>query len=348
MNVKILLLLGVVLTFGSVAVAQNSSNPAPAKRPVAIVAGQPIYEEELAPLTAGEMQQLRNKEYEIKSQALDDLINRKVVLAEATKQGITAVKLIEQEVDSKVPEPTEAEIQAFYKEHKDQVNRPLEEIKTQVHDALKKATLQQARQEYFQRLRQESKVSILLRPPVLDIGYDPARVRGDPKAPVTIVEFSDFQCPFCLRAYPTMKEMMVKYAGRIKWAYRDFPLRDGHPLAQTAAEAARCANEQGKFWEYHDLLFSNPDKLDLKGLTEEARVLKLDQKSFESCLASGKFKPDIEADLQAGIKAGITGTPAFFINGVLVSGAQPPSVFEKAIDAELAKIEPQIATHRQD
>src|SRR5205085_9678921 len=114
--------------------------------------------------------------------------------------------------------------------------------------------------------------------------------------------------------------------------------------AEQASEAAWCARDQGKFWEYHDLLFSNPAKLDQGGLIEHARKLRLDEKLFSSCLGSGKFRMNVEGDLQAGSKAGVTGTPAFFINGILLTGAQPVSVFEKTIDAELARVERQHAS----
>jgi protein-disulfide isomerase len=187
-------------------------------------------------------------------------------------------------------------------------------------------------------LRHQAEVSIYLSPPKLDIGYDPGRVRGTPDAPITIVEFSDFQCPFCRSAYPIVKELLSKYQGRIKLAYRDFPLEQIHSQAELAAEAAWCAREQGKFWEYHDLLFTNPEKLAPAGLTEHARTLQLDEKLFTTCLSNGKFRANVEGDLQAGTQAGVTGTPAFFINGILLTGAQPISVFEKAIDGELVRV----------
>ena len=148
---------------------------------------------------------------------------------------------------------------------------------------------------------------------------------------VTIVEFSDFQCPFCRKAYAVVKEVLSNHEGQVKVAYRDFPLRQIHPQAQIAAEAGRCAMEQGKFWQYHDRLFENQNKLD-----EHATGLGLNPKQFETCLDSGKYSAQIEEDVQAGNRLGVTGTPAFFINGVLVSGAQPASVFENRIAAELA------------
>ncbi len=161
-------------------------------------------------------------------------------------------------------------------------------------------------------------------------------LRGSPKATVVIVEFSDFQCPFCRQVQPTLKNLLAKYEGRVSLAYRDFPLREIHPQAQSAAEAARCAGEQGQFWPYHDLLFAHPEKLNREGLVEHARSLKLDEKQFDSCLSSGKFKAQIEEDLQQGLRAGVNGTPGFFINGISLSGAQPQAIFDRFIQIELA------------
>lgn len=310
----------------------------PAREPVAIVAGKPVYENELTPLMAEQLQQLRNQEYEIKSRALEKLINQRLLEAAGKEKGVPADKIVELEVDSKLGEPTDSEVQAFYLGQKDRMSRPFDDVKAELRQALKQTRLQQAREDYMQRLWHDADVGILLAPPKTEMGFDPSRLRGDPKASVTIVEFSDFQCPYCRESYPIMKDLLLKYPGQIKIAYRDFPLRESHPHAQMAAEAARCANEQGKFWEYHDLLFSNPEKLDRAGLLQQAHALKLDDKLFESCLDSGKFRAAIDEDIRAGTGAHVEGTPAFFINGVLLSGVQSESVFESKIHAELTRI----------
>jgi protein-disulfide isomerase len=197
-------------------------------------------------------------------------------------------------------------------------------------------TVLTARQVYADSLRAKIDVAVLLRPPSVNVAYDPARVKGDPKAPITIVEFSDFQCPFCKKSESTLHELLTKYSGRVKLAYLDFPLREIHPQAQSAAEAARCAGEQGKFWEYHDALYAEQSKLDGAELLTRAQALNLDAKSFQSCLNSGKFKSKIEADMEQGRKVGVAGTPGFFVNGVFLSGAVPPADFEKIIDIQLA------------
>ena len=326
----------VCLFLGCAVCASDTFGQAKQKQPLAVVAGKPIYDEDLLPFVQAQVFQLRVQEYEVKSKALENLVNQKLLEAEAKKKGIPAEKVLAQEVDAKVPEPTEAELQALYIVQKEQLRKSFDELKPQLQQLLKRAKLQQARQDYYTGLRERAAVSIFLRKPKVEVTYDPARLRGSPKAPVVIVEFSDFQCPYCQSVAPTLKKLLLKYEGRVSLAYRDLPLRDIHPQAQLAAEASRCALEQGKFWEYHDLLFENPNKLNRDGLVEQARRLKLDEKQFDSCLSSGKHKTQIEQDLQLGLRAGLTGTPGFFINGSVLSGNLPQEAFEKTIEAELA------------
>lgn len=314
----------------------NENTKAGIDEPLAIVDGQPIYERDLEGPVASQMLQIHQQEYEIKSKALDELIRKRLLEAEAKKRGVSTDKLLEQEVDSKIPEPTDAEIEGYYLAVRSQLNQPLQAIKPQLQNAVKLLKTQQAREDFADSLRAKAVTAILLRPPKVEVGYDPGRLRGDPKAPVTIVEFSDFQCTFCKKAAATVKDLLAKYNGRVKLAYRDFPMRTLHPQAQLAAEAGRCAGEQGKFWEYHDAMFgADQPKLDVPGLTSIARSLGIDEKSFSSCVASGKFKARIEQDVQDGTRAGVSGTPGFFINGVFVNGAQPEADFVKIIDREL-------------
>ena len=304
------------------------------KEPVALVGGQPIYDEDLAPTIQGQLLPLRNQEYEMKKKALDNLIEQKLLEAAAKQKGLATEKLLDQEVNSKVPDPSDAEIEGYYLGLK--VNRPLAEVKTQLRDGYKQAKIQQARQDYLKTLRADSKVVVLLSAPRVEVAYDPARMRGNPKAPVMIVEFSDYQCPYCHQVEPTVAQVLAKYGDKVSLSYRDFPLTQIHSQAQIAAVASRCALEQGKFWEYHDQLFT-ASKLDKDALIEYAHNLKLDDKQFSSCLTSEKYKADIDKDLQEGKQAGISGTPGFFINGVMISGAQGQDAFSRVIDEELAR-----------
>jgi protein-disulfide isomerase len=304
--------------------------------PIATVDGQAITEDDLAPLVQGQLRPLRDQEYQIKKKALENLISQKVLEAEAKKKGLTADKLLEQEVDSKVPEPTDVEINAVYAVQKDQLNRPLEEVKPQLQQNLKRAKIQIARQEYSARLREQAKIAVLMSPPRVQVTFDPKRVKGNPKARVMIVEFSDFQCPYCGQVEATLKSVLAKHEGTVALAFRDMPISQIHPFAQGAAEAARCAGEQGKFWEYHDLLFADQGALDRSGLIAKAAKLQLDPQQFETCISSEKYKSQVQQDNQEGMRAGVSGTPGFFINGVFISGAQPEAAFDKIIEEQLA------------
>ena len=255
----------------------QSTNSTKLKEPVAIVAGEAVYEVELSPLIQSQLLQVRQQEYELKRRALEQLVNQRLLETEAKKKGIPAEKLLALEVDGKVAAPTEPELEAFYLAQKDRLNRPFDEVKTALQQGLKQAKIQQARQSYLRRLRGEAEVVVFLRPPKAEITYDLARLRGRPNAPVVVVEFSDFGCPFCRNVQSSLKDLLDKYHGKVSLAYRDFPLKELHPQAQLAATASRCAGEQGKFWEYHDLLFANADKLTRDGLLENAPSLKLDE-----------------------------------------------------------------------
>ena len=331
---RITLLFCLSAFFGGTLFAQNADTPKP-KQPLATVDGQPVYEEDLAPSVEGQLQPLRNQEYEIKRKALDSLIEQKMLEVAAKKKGLTTEKLLDQEVNSKVPDPSDAELEGYYV-GLGRVTQPFAEVKSKLRDSYKQAKIRQAREDYLKTLRADSNVVVLFSAPRIEVAYDPARLRGNPKAPVMIVEFSDYQCPYCHSVEPTVKELLTKYGDKISLSYRDFPLTAIHSQAMISAEASRCALEQGKFWEYHDQLFA-ASKLEKDDLIEYARNLKLDDKQFGSCLTSEKYKADIEKDEQEGRKAGVNGTPGFFINGVALSGAQGQEAFTRVIDDELAR-----------
>ena len=184
-------------------------------------------------------------------------------------------------------------------------------------------------------MKLKTAVLVMLEPPRQKIETAGSPAQGPANAPIELVEFSDFQCPFCYRAHPTVEQVLKTYSGKIRFVYRNFPL-PMHPNARPAAEAAQCANEQGKFWAYHDRLFDDQSKLGPDDLKASAAALGLDTAKFDACFDSHKYKAVVDADLQAGNAAGVNGTPAFFINGRLLSGAQPFDEFKKVIDEELA------------
>ncbi len=164
-------------------------------------------------------------------------------------------------------------------------------------------------------------------------------IRGNPDAPVTIIEYSDFQCPFCQRFHPTVRQILEDYPDQVRWVYKHFPLDSIHSEARPSAEASECAAEQGKFWQFADELFENQSRMGSSLYEELASQIGLNMGQFESCISSRKYKDHVEADLQEGIKAGITGTPGSFVNGEEISGAVPYDYLKTTVEQALADLE---------
>jgi protein-disulfide isomerase len=210
----------------------------------------------------------------------------------------------------------------------------------QVRAYLQNQKLQAQREAYLKILRSQAKVVVHLKPPPVfraAVSTDGAPFKGTATAPVTIIEFQDFHCPFCKRVQATIGELLARYGDKVKVVHRDFPIDSLHPQARKGHEAARCANEQGKFWAYHDMLFANAPKANPEQLKAYAQEVGLDPPPFEQCLSSGKYQGAVQQDVEEGSRAGVTGTPAFFINGRLVSGAQPLESFVRVIEDELVR-----------
>lgn len=162
---------------------------------------------------------------------------------------------------------------------------------------------------------------------------DSDHIRGNKDAKITIVSFSDFQCPFCSRFHETMKQVMAAYPNDVRWVFKSFPLEQIHPFAKKAAEAAECANEQGKFWDYADKIFENQRSLSNDYFSTLAKQMNLDSSKFDKCLADGKYASKVANDAKLGAQSGVRGTPASFINGQLVSGAVPFEEIKSQIDS---------------
>jgi protein-disulfide isomerase len=316
---------------------KNSSHP---PEPLAVIGGQTIDESQFPAGEQLQLQRMMQQVYGVELRALHEVLDQKLVDAEARRKGVSVEDLVKTEVISKAQDPSGDQVGAYYQAHQGQINQPFDEAKDRIRLGMKEAEIQRARMLYIQGLWQQAvsdgELVVFLNPPKLELPIDPARLRGDPKAPVTILEFSDFTCLSCRKAESTLTELLTKYPGQVKLGYRDFPLREIHPQAQLAAEASRCAGEQGKYWEYHDLLFAEPDKQTREGLLENARTLKLDEKQFDTCLSSGRFKPQIDQDIQLGTHVGVVTTPEVFVNGILINSAQPAADFQKIIDQELS------------
>jgi protein-disulfide isomerase len=272
------------------------------------------------------------KLYGLRSDTLDDLIRERLLEDEGKRRGVPPEGVIELEVKELGP-VAEEEIVAFYEENfAKQGERSLEEIRDQIERYL---TSRRAA-EVPNRLRELATVEVFLAAPRYDVAAE-GPSKGPTDARVTIIEFSDFQCPYCQRVLTTMNDVLAKYPDEVRLVYRHLPLDRIHPSARGAAEAAACADEQGQFWAYHDKLFENNRALAKEDLLRYATDTGLDAARFQACFDERRFKEKVEADLQAARAVGISGTPAFVVNGVLLSGAQPAESFYKVIDQELAR-----------
>ena len=281
---------------------------------------------------------LRQQLYNMERQKLDEFIGATLLTREAGSKGVSVTTLLEQEVNAKAAKVSEAEIQAFYEQNKARLNVGLEKVHDQIRDYLNEQKIEAKKGEYLKALHAKANIKTYLQaPPIVraDVSIADAPTRGSDKAKVTVVKFEDFQCPYCKNVQPTFKALLKRYDGKIRIAHKDLPLDAIHPRARPAAEAARCAGEQGKFWEFHDKLYAGDGKLTDDDFKNAAREVGLDVNGFEKCVGSGKFKNTVQKDLLEGAKLGLNGTPAFFINGRELSGAQPLEAFAAVIDEEL-------------
>jgi protein-disulfide isomerase len=319
--------------FSAQAPGQKSSTPA------AKIGDEIITIEEVQQSIQPELTKLDRERFRLTEQKLNQMVGDRLLAAEAKRRGITVDDLLKQEVNAKTPKVTDQELDAFLAQNRARLPQGDDaELKLKVWEYLREQKTAQQKSDYIRALGQKAGVAIYLNDPTtVEIDAGKGFARGEKNAAVSIVEFSDFQCPFCKAATSTMHQIMAQYAGKVRWIFRDFPIASLHPLANRAHEAARCAGEQGKFWEYHDVLFQKSPQLAPENLKQYARDLKLDGDSFDRCLAAGKFQGAIAADIEEGQRLGVSGTPAFFINGRLLVGAQPATAFQQVIDSELSK-----------
>ncbi len=274
--------------------------------------------------------------YEARRGALDEMVGDALLDQEAKTRGMDRTALAAQEIGAKAAPVTEAEIAEWYQANKARVQgATLDQVRAPIRDFLTQERLHAARQEYVDRLKAKTAVRILLDPPRQVVATAGRPTKGPADAPIEMIEFSDFQCPFCLQANPTVTRVLQTYGDRIRFVYRHYPLPN-HADARPAAEAAECAAEQDKFWPYHDRLFAKSGKLADADLKQAAAEAGLDGGRFSGCLDSRKYTAQVDADIKAGNDAGVSATPTFFINGRLVNGAQPFDVFKSLIDEELA------------
>jgi protein-disulfide isomerase len=305
---------------------------------VAKIGSDSVTESELESFTAPELMRLRQERQGVLEKGLDRLISERVIAKEAKAQGVSVNELLEKEITSKVAEPTDREVDAFYESQKDRLGVPKEQIADRIKEYLTQQKQQQAFAAYSDELKAKYSVKFLLEPLRLPVDSADAPARGPADAPITLVEFGDFQCPYCAGLEPTLEKVMKDYGDKVRLVFRQYPLESIHPQAWKSAEASLCAREQGKFWELHDAMYGDQKLLGVSDLKSTAARLGMDADRFNQGLDTGKYEEAIRADQRAGETAGITGTPALFVNGRLVpGGAVGYDVLAKIIDDELAR-----------
>lgn len=270
--------------------------------------------------------------------ALDSLLHERLIAAEVKKTGKTADQLLAAAMGDSVP--SEVEIAAWYNDNQGRLGgRTLDQVRSQISSFLAKDRRTQATTKLEERLRNEQGVKIAFDPFRLTLANEGSPTLGKKDAPVTLVEFSDFQCPYCQASAPTLKQVAQKFGDKVQIVYRQYPIPSLHPFAFKAAEASLCANDQGKFWELHDAMFQDQTKLAVSDLKATARRLGLDGKKFDACIDAGRHVEQVQNDQREGERIGVTGTPAMFINGRYVDGGSVPfSTLESLIQKELARI----------
>ncbi|MEE8126066.1 MAG: thioredoxin domain-containing protein [Nitrospirales bacterium] len=328
--------LALLLMSGVTVVWSENSESAP----LAEVNGQAITVEDLERALGAKLAKLQEEIYTIKRKELQAMIADRLLAQEAEKRGISIKVLMEEEVMTKVGVVLETEITAAVQANKSQMEMNEDDFRKKIREALYQQKVNAQFNRFLDTLRARSDIRISLRPPPvirLEVSTDGAPFRGMAEAPVTLVEFSDFHCPFCKRVQPTLGKVLERYPKNVKLVFRDFPLDKLHPQARRAAEAARCTIEQGKFWEYHDLLFTNAPRASSEDLRTYAGQVGLDESQFQSCLSDGGQQAAVQQDVEEGVRLGITGTPMFFINGRPLSGALPLERFVQVIEEELVR-----------
>jgi protein-disulfide isomerase len=306
-----------------------------ADQPVAVVGTVTITEAQLNAHVKPQLVEIENQRFEVLSGGLDEMISTALFEQEAKARGKTVEVLEAEEVTAKVPAPTDAEVQQVYDANKQQLQgQTLDQVKPRIVEFLKDQKAEERKAAFVDELKKKYKTTVNLKAPKVEVAAGDSPAKGPANAPIQIIMWSDYECPFCKRAEPTVAQVMKAYPDKVRLVFRNYPL-PFHQNARPAALAALCANAQGKFWEYHDKLFAAAD-LSAANLKKLAGETGLDQKKFDECLDKKTFDAAVTADTAAGSAVGVQGTPAFFINGRMLSGAQPFEKFKEIIDQELA------------
>jgi len=305
----------------------------PASEVLAIVDGKVLTRADLESKEAAKLLPARDQYYKAQREALDQLIDESLLEMQAGREKLTVQQLLDKHVNSKVKDPTEDQLEVYYEGL--QTDQPFPTVRDKILETIRQHRTTVAKKEYLSSLRNQANLEVLLASPSVDVALGDAPTRGSSKAPVLLIEFADYECPYCQKISPELKKLEADYSGKVLFAFKDYPL-PMHKHAQKAAEATRCAGLQNKYWEYHDSLFERGNGLDIPQLKEYARTLKLDTAKFDECLEKGETAAIVKKDQEQGQKLGLTGTPSFFVNGHFFSGATTYALLREIVDQQLA------------
>ncbi len=311
---------------------------------VAKVNGRVLTRTELYDQGAKTLLQQRYDFYRAERDALGRVIDDQLLEQEAGRRNISVAQLLELEVTSNIKDPSDSELRVLYEGA--QTDQPYEALRAQLLARVRQSRTKKLREAFLGGLRQQAKIQIVLAPPFADVALDSAPTRGPKNAPVALVEFADYECPFCRQMQPEIEELLKDYNGKLTLYFKDFPLAI-HAHAGKASQAARCAEQQGAFWPYHDILFHEGASLELPQLKQYARGLRLDAARFDACLDAALPPAEIQNNLEQGQRLGIAGTPAFFINGHFLSGVVSYETLREVVDQSLNLAQPMAANVAQ-
>lgn len=327
-------------TSGTLPVHADGAEATHTGKPIAEIDGQPLTWSELESFAASQLREVDTKRQQILEASLTSLIEQRLLEREADRREVSVAELLHSEIEEHVEPVTDAQIDAWYEQNKARVRQPKEAVSEQVRSFLWQQRADPIRRQLIAGLRQDYGVKMLFEPPRAEIDATGSPAKGPENAAVTVVEFSDFQCPACKSLQGDFKRLKETYSDRVRFAFRQFPLTSIHPQAFKAAEAALCAEDQGKFWNMHDALFEHQRELGIDQLKTRATELELDADTFTKCLDSGVHADQVRTDMRAGQEAGVTGTPSIFVNGrrvTLLRGVSPFEVISAIIDDELER-----------
>ena len=335
---KLSMIAGVTLSFLCVAgaYASDAVTSPPAGDVVVEIDGKKITSADLQTKYSGRLFQARTTYYQAERQAVDEFVEDYLLERQAKTENVTVDQLLERHVNNAIAkDPPEEMLHLYYEVVNPQ--GPYSEVRVQLIDHLRKIRIAKAKTAYLQSLHSKATVTLGLQAPRVAISLANTTIKGSANAPVMLVEFADYECPYCQEVQPVVEKVIAEYKGKVAFAFKDLPL-PMHANAPKAAEAARCAETQGKFWEYHDLALAKK-QLDLAKLKEYARDLKLDTAAFDKCLDSGARSELVAAHLSEAQALGLNGTPSFFINGRATIGNLTIEQLREVIDEELKLVQ---------